>query len=80
MSTLAKEIREMMNKLNHPPSKKNRSHIVPGTPGGLLARNLNNEMTVMKKLIDDSKVDDNVKQEIEAKLMELGALVQKKLQ
>jgi len=66
-----------MNKLNHPPSKKKKSHVVPGTPGGLLAQNLNIEMIKMESLIDNANIDDSVKQEIKAKMMELEEIVQK---
>ncbi len=66
--------------VEHIPDRKGKSHVVPKTPEGLLAKYLNNEISGILKAIENSKIDDNIKQEIEAKLMELGALVQKKLQ
>lgn len=64
----------------HIPDKKGRSHVVPGTPEGLLVQYLNNEIVGILKAVENSKIGDDIKQEIIAKIMELGAFVQKKLQ
>lgn len=64
----------------HIPDKRGKSHVVPGTPEGLLAQYLNNEIVGILKAVEKSKIGDDIKQEIIAKIAELGALVQKKLQ
>lgn len=64
----------------HIPVKKSKSHVVPGTPEGLLAQYLNNEIVGILKAIENSKISDDIKQEIKNKITELGAFVQQKLQ